>query len=109
MAGLELTRLDDMVELKNFKQAAASYDWIHAMEKEIQALICNNTGQWVYKIKRKAYGSIERKKARLVAQGSSQVEGVDFDETYSLIIKFLTIYLNHDYTGNFTRMESSSS
>jgi hypothetical protein len=34
--------------------------------------------RWVYKVKHKADGSIERYKARLVAKGYTQIEGLDF-------------------------------
>lgn len=75
------------------------------MEKEVQALIHNNmwtlvdppanmnivSCRWVYKIKRKVDGSIKMKKEQLVVQGFSQVDGVDFDETYNSIITFPTI------------------
>ena len=47
--------------------------------------------KWVYKVKRGANGEIERFKSRLVAQGFSQTEGVDFTEVYAPVARFPTI------------------
>jgi len=71
------------------------------MEKEIQALQLNKTRdlaplpkgktaiscRWVYKVKHKVDGTIEKHKARLVAKGYTQVEGIDFLDTFFLSCK----------------------
>ena len=48
---------------------------------------------WIFRLKTKFDGSFERYKARLVGDGKSQQEGVDCDETFSLVVKPASIRL----------------
>jgi hypothetical protein len=92
-------------EPKFFHQAIKFPHWREAMNAEISALQQNNTWlltplphgkkaigcKWVYKVKLKADGSVERYKARLVATDYTQSEGLDYHETFSPVAKLTTV------------------
>ncbi|KAH9762091.1 retrovirus-related pol polyprotein from transposon RE1 [Citrus sinensis] len=79
--------------------------WHKAMTDEYQALIHNHTwtlvkpthpvkvigNKWVFRIKYNPDGSVSRYKARLLAKGFHQTQGLDFHETFSPVIKSSTI------------------
>ena len=53
----------------------------------------NVGNKWVLNIKRKADGTIDIYKARFVAKGYTQQEGIDHEETFSLVLRFASIRL----------------
>jgi hypothetical protein len=47
--------------------------------------------KWVYRNKLNEYGYVTRNKSRLVCKGYAQVEGIDFEETFSPVARMETI------------------
>ncbi|GKC29379.1 ribonuclease H-like domain-containing protein, partial [Tanacetum coccineum] len=90
---------------KNPSDALKDPEWRNAMYDEYNALVKNGTwllvprpagvnmvrSMWLFKHKFHTDGTLSRYKVRLVANGSSQQLGVDFDETFSPVVKPATI------------------
>ncbi|GJU79782.1 ribonuclease H-like domain-containing protein [Tanacetum coccineum] len=91
--------------LDSFGKLSIRQNWQNAMRDEYHALIKNKTWtlvprppdtnivrcMWLFRHKYLADGTLSRYKARLVANGSTQLEGVDVDETFSPVVKSGTI------------------
>jgi hypothetical protein len=90
-------------------------DWLEAMHDELNNFERNQVlelvlrlteehnvigTKWIFKNKQDANGVVVRNKARLVAQGYSQVEGIDYGETFAPVaclesIRMLLAYASH--------------
>ncbi|GJR55796.1 ribonuclease H-like domain-containing protein [Tanacetum coccineum] len=93
------------IEPTCYEEVVLDSNWIDVMNAEIEALNENQTwvivdlptnrkaigNKWIYKIKYKSSGDIDRCKARLVVKGFNQKEGIDFDENFSLVVKMSTV------------------
>jgi hypothetical protein len=99
--------LSSSSEPSNLQEALSTPQWKVAMDDEYSALMRNKTWQlapsqpgwnlidckWVYKIKYKVDGSIDRYKAHIVAKGFKQHLSIDYDDTFNPVVKPATIHL----------------
>ena len=100
----------DEEEPKTIQQALSSpnsKEWFEAMKGRTNSMESNRVwdfvdllpsrktigNKWVLNINYKADGTIDKYKARLIAEGYTQQEGIDYEETFSPVIKFASICL----------------
>jgi hypothetical protein len=94
-------------ELRSVEEALTKQCWREAMMTEMNSIQVNKTWElsaprsghkaiglkWVFKVKKDPDGNITKYKARLVARGYAQREGVDFDEVFAPVARIETIRL----------------
>lgn len=80
----------------SFKAMVQQPIWGYVMVEEYDSIVCNLfwdvdprredtlvvRSHWLYKVNKDAHGSLEEQKATFVAHGFSQVEGIEYDETF---------------------------
>ena len=100
-----LSAIQEIPIPRNAQEALKNQRWKEAMDEEMRAFLKNHTWdivllpegkkpvgcRWVYTLKCKADGSLERYKARLVAQGYTQTHGIDYQDTFAPVAKMNTI------------------
>ncbi|KAK1653556.1 hypothetical protein QYE76_071361 [Lolium multiflorum] len=104
-----------LLELKKVFEALEDSDWLEAMHEELNnfkrnkvwTLVekpkeCRNVigTKWIFENKQDEFENVVRNKARLVAQGFSQVEGIDFGETYAPVARLESICILLDYASH---------
>ncbi|GJR72859.1 integrase, catalytic region, zinc finger, CCHC-type containing protein [Tanacetum coccineum] len=96
----------NVIEPKNLKQAMTKPSWIDAMQEEIHEFerlqvwelvpfldkVMLVKLKWIYKVKTDKFGGVLKNKARLVAQGFRQEEGIDFEESFAPVARIEAIY-----------------
>jgi len=100
-----LSAIDAIRVPTSVQEALKDENWIQAMNEEMSALEKNQTWEivdrsldkksvgckWVFSLKYKSDGTLDRYKARLVAKGYTQTYGVDYEETFALVAKMNTV------------------
>ncbi|KAG5544019.1 hypothetical protein RHGRI_016690 [Rhododendron griersonianum] len=95
------------LEPKRVEEALSDELWIEAMQEELQQFDRNSVWylvprpthtnvigtKWIFKNKKDSEGIVVRNKARLVAQGYTQIEGIDFEETFAPVARLESIRL----------------
>ena len=102
-----MAKIEGETKPNTLEAAAKNYDWCDVMDYEYKSIMQNHTWdfvdlssgknvarmKWIYKIKHKSDGLLEKYKARLVAKEYSQKEGIDYKETFTPTARMTTIRL----------------
>ena len=89
----------------SFKEAVEDPAWVDAMMEKYDSIVRNSAweivprpegksvvgSRWIYKVKQATDRSVEKYKARFVARGFSQIEGINYEETFALVTRYSSI------------------
>eukprot|EP00253_Pinus_taeda_P030510 PITA_30510 len=96
-----------MTEPSSFEDVVVDPTWVDAMVEEYDSIVRNSAweivprpegksvvgSRWIYKVKQVADRSVEKYKARFVARGFSQIEGVDYEKTFAPVARYSSIQM----------------
>ena len=94
-----------MTEPSSFEEAVEDPTWVDAMVEEYDSIVRNSAweivprlegklvvgSRWIYKVKQATDGSIEKYKEIFVTRGFSQIEGIDYEEASTPIVRYSSI------------------
>ena len=93
------------IKPSSFEETVQQLVWVDSMVEEYDSIVCKNVwdvvprpedksvvrSRWLCRVKQAADGSLEKHKARFVARGFSQVDGIDYDETIAPVARYSSI------------------
>jgi hypothetical protein len=102
---MALTRKCIVTEPSSFQEAVQDPTWVDSMVEEYDSIVKNSAweivprpvdklvvgSKWIYKVNQVDDGSLEKYKARFVARGFSQIEGIDYDDTFAPVARTSSI------------------
>jgi hypothetical protein len=91
-----------VIEPSFFQEVVHDPTWVDAMVEEYDSIIKNSSweiiprlvdksvvsSRWIYKVKKDVDGSVEKYKEKFVAWGFSQIEGIDYEETFAPVTQY---------------------
>jgi hypothetical protein len=102
---MALMRKCIVTEPSSFQEAVQDPTWVDSMVEEYDSIVKNSVwdivpraidksvvgSRWIYKVKQAVDWSVEKYKARFVARGFSQIEGIDYGETFAPVTRYSSI------------------
>ena len=94
-----------VTEPSSFEEAVQEPTWVDAMVEEYESIVRNSAWEivprlvgksvvgsiWIYKVKQVVDGSVKKYKARFFSWGFSQIDGIDYEETFALVARYSSI------------------
>ena len=102
---MALMRKCIVTEPSSFQEVVQEPTWVDAMVEEYDSIVRNSAWEifprpvnksmvglrWIYKVNQATEGSVEKYQARFLAQGFSQIKGIDYEETFAPVSRYYSI------------------